>query len=268
MKCPNCGDKTKIYIKTKDFEIEKCKLCGLGITKNLKAHLGDYHRDEQYVTEERLFKNIFQKRAKLISKFIRKGSILEVGCSTGLLLSLLKKKGLDVTGVEVSKPAAKVAKEEGIKIFITPFEKFNTKKKYDCIIFNQTLEHLDNPFLALKKSSEILSKKGILFIDLPNFDALTLKILKGSWPHLLPEEHLWHFTYKSLEILLKRNNLEIFLSEKSSGIWDLDSPLDELLASLFSFKKRFFINFISAIPSLIISKMKLGSGLMVIAKKI
>lgn len=268
MVCPICGKKLNTYIKTKNFEIDKCEYCGFGVTKNLRAHLGNYHRDEEYLNEEKLFQNIFQKRANLISKFIKKGSILEIGCSTGILLKLLKNKGLSVFGIEISKPAAKLAEEKGIKVFKIPFEKFQTKEKFDCFILSHTLEHLDNPFLSIQKASVYLKRGGILFIDLPNFEAFSSKVLKENWPHLLAKEHLWHFTYKSLKILLKKNNFEIIYSDMSSGIWDLDNPMGEIFNSLFSFKKRFFVSFITFIPSFIISKLKIGSGLMIIAKKL
>ncbi len=268
MKCPICANAVKVYLKSQEFEIRKCDFCGFGITKDLKAQRGDYHRDEEYLAEEKLFRNIFKKRAKLISKLASRGSVLEIGCSTGLLLYILKKKGFDVTGIEISKKAAKLAQGRGIKVLILPFEKISLKKRYNIIIFSHTLEHLKNPIVAVKKASGFLKERGILFIDLPNFNSVSSSILKENWPHLLPKEHLWHFTYKALEILLKKNNLKIIYSDMSSGIWDLDNPFGELLTSFSSLKKRFFVNFVTAIPTFILSRMKIGSGLMVIARKI
>ena len=92
-------------------------------------------------------------------------------------------------------------------------------------------------------------------------------IQRGDWPLLLPAEHLWHFTEKALEILLKETKYKIIFTEKASGVWDFENPLKELFNSLFNFKKRFFSEIITALPSFIISKTGVGSDLMVIAIK-
>jgi len=50
----------------------------------------NYHRDKDYLANESLFRNIFLNRVNLISKFINKGKVLELGCSTGVMLKLFK----------------------------------------------------------------------------------------------------------------------------------------------------------------------------------
>lgn len=266
-KCPVCGFETKIFAKLKNHIIYKCKNCGFGFTTNLSAHLGNYHRDDTYIQEEKLFENIFSKRVSKILNFKTKGDVLDIGCSTGLFLSLFQKKGWNVTGVEISKKAAEVAEKRGVEVLIKPFEEIRFTKKFDLIVLNHTLEHLKDPFDVVKKASQLLKPGGLLYIDLPNFASLSASIYKKNWTHLLPDEHLWHFTYKSLEIMLQKLGLKIIFVERSSGIWDVNKPYLELLTSLVTFKKRFFFNLLSALPTLLISKINLGSDLMVIAKK-
>lgn len=266
-KCLVCKNNTVLYIKKRGYQIFKCEYCGLGKTYGLKIQQGDYHRDSQYLEEEKLFKNIFEKRANIIDKLGFKGKILEVGCSTGLLLSILKNKGWDVMGVEVSKKSAKKAEERGIRVILDDFVKIKTNQKYDAVIFNHTLEHLENPIQVLKKAENLLNKGGLLYIDLPNFDSLTAKTLKANWPLLLPQEHLWHFTLKSLQILLQDLGFKIIYTERASGVFDYKHPIKGILISLMTFKKRFFTESLTLIPSFVTSKLNIGSDLMVIAKK-
>lgn len=263
-----CRNEAKLLCSANEkFLIYKCPNCGLGKTNNLSSQKGDYHRDETYIIEEKLFKNIFQKRVEIIKKFIQKGKVLEIGCSTGLMLSIFKNMGWEVEGVEISKQAASAAQKRGINIYTQPFKEISFDKKFDLIILNHTLEHLSDPPKIIRKVSTLLTKDGILYIDLPNFGGLTSSLMKCLWPHLLPNEHNYHFTYQSLTLLLKKFNLNPIFDERASGIWDYANPFEGILLSLLSFKKRFFIEFFTAIPSLIISKMKIGSDLMVIAKK-
>lgn len=266
-RCLVCNFKTRFFSKFGSYQIYRCPKCGLGQTLGLGPQTNKYHRDQTYLIEEKLFKNIFLKRVKMISQFSKPSRALEIGCSTGLMLSLLRMRGFEVMGIEMSQEAAGVAKARGIDVVVVPFEKVKLNQKFDLVIFNHTLEHLPDPLEALKKAKLLLRLNGILFIDLPNFDSLVAKILKDRWPLLLPEEHLWHFTRKSLSLLLSRLDFKILKTEKASGLWDVDNPVLELWFSFSGLKKRFFVNLITAIPSLILDKLGWGSGLTIIARK-
>lgn len=266
--CPVCKKSASFFCLSKNHVIYKCTFCHFGFTENLIAQKDSYYRDQTYIEEEKLFKNIFLKRVNIISKKIKiPGNVLEVGCSTGLMLSLFKDRGWQVKGVEISKEAAEIATERGIEVITQPFEKLELKEKYDLIIFNHTLEHLENFELVIKKVNMLLKPKGFLYIDLPNFDSLSAKVLKGKWPLLLPDEHLWHFTQKALTILLSKFDFKVVYINKSSGIWDYNNPLFGLWNSLTSFKKRFFTELFTAKGSFIVSKLGVGTDLMIIARK-
>lgn len=265
--CLVCSSKTKFFSKNKNYQIYKCINCGFGFTDSPRIQQNDYHRDDTYISAEKLFKNIFLKRVEMISKFLKPSQVLEVGCSTGLMLSLLRKMGWQVIGVEISKKAANIAKERGIEVIESDFLKVRLEKKFDLVIFNHTLEHLQDPIEVLKKAKLTLKPKGILYIDLPNFGGFSARILKGKWPLLLPDEHLWHFNLKSLSILLKKMGFKILKVERASGIWDVASPFSEVLLSLVTFKKRFFSNIITALPALILTKLGWGTGLTIISRK-
>ncbi len=263
-RCLICQNKTSLF----SGKIYKCQKCGFGQTEDTKLQQSDYHRDETYKEEERLFNNIFLKRVNIISGFKKSGRVLEIGCSTGIMLDLLKKRGWQVRGVELSQAAARVAQKRGIKVVVDNFNKINLKEKFDVVILNHTLEHLENPVEIIKKIKNLLLTGGLIYIDLPNFGGLSAKLMGKNWPLLLPEEHLWHFTEKSLKILLKKNDFKIIFIEKASGIWDYGNPLWGLILSLLTFKKRFFIEVLTAIPAWIVTKLGIGSDLMIIAKKI
>lgn len=267
MNCFVCGQTANLYCRVEGKEIYQCKNCGLGMTKNLFSQVGNYHRDETYVSEQELFKNIFQKRVKIISNFKKSGKVLEIGCSIGMMLKLLQDRGFSVSGVEMSVGAAKIAKGKGISVLIDKFEDIKFKESFDIIILNHTLEHLENPREIIKKCFNLLSKGGIIYIDVPNFGSASAKQQKCRWPLLLPEEHLWHFTASSLKTLLAGFKFKIIYHEQASGIFDLDNPLKELIFSLAHFKKRFFNELITLLPSLVTSKLNLGTDLMVIAQK-
>lgn len=265
--CLICAYPAKKFTEKSGHIIYKCTHCGFGFTDSLNVQKGDYHRDETYINEEQLFENIFLRRFKEITKFIKNGRVLDIGCSTGIMLSIFKTNGFEVKGVEISKKAAEITGKKGIDVVVGPFEKVKFNEKFDLVILNHTLEHLENPFEILEKVKKILKPKGYLMIDLPNFDSPLAKLLRSKWPLLLPDEHLWHFTPKAFEILLKKLEFKIMTIKTASGVWDFGNPFSEMSQSFLGLKKRFFINFVSAIPSWFFTKLDKGSDLLVIARK-
>lgn len=265
--CPVCLNPSGKFTEKSGYVVYKCINCGFGFTENPNPQKGDYHRDDTYKLEEKLFSNIFQRRVNEIYKFIKSGKILEIGSSTGLMLMIFKQKGFEVKGVEISRKAAEISKSKGLDIIIGSFEKIKFDEKFDLVILNHTLEHMENPPEVLEKVKRILKPKGYLMIDLPNFDSPVAQLLKSKWPHLLPDEHLWHFTQKAFEILLKKKDFKIKVVKKASGVWDFGNPFLELRQSLFGFKKRFFTDITTLVPSWIFTKLNNGSDLLVIARK-
>lgn len=247
MKCILCSKKKfKKLFEVEGYEIIKCIKCGLvktgkGKSKN-KISYNNYHRDKDYKENEKMFKNIFKKRYNLIKKHIQKGKILEIGSSTGTLLQIFKKNGWEAWGIEPSASAIK-AKKRGIKTIKETFEKARLPKKYfDVVVLNHTLEHLEDPLTTLKRVKTILKKEGVVYIDVPNFESLASKIQSKKWKYILPNEHVHHFTPKTLETLLKKAGFRVAWLKTWSGLFDYSNPFLDALQALRGKKKRFFIN--------------------------
>jgi SAM-dependent methyltransferase len=77
-------------------------------------------------------------------------------------------------------------------------------KQFDFIIFNQTLEHLYNPFLAVSKLYDHLKDGGYIYTTVP-----TINI-----PHMTPI-HFWGITPIGLCMLFKSFNFQIM----ECGYW-------------------------------------------------
>ncbi len=267
-KCLACGEKMQFWGKVGEYNISVCPKCGFGKTDNPTIQGSGYHRDAVYQQESEQFKNIFQRRIKLINSLnLKPGRVLEVGSSTGLLLSILKEKGWKVTGVEISSEAARYAERRGVSTLQIPIEELNLPlKSFDLIIANHTLEHLQNPEEVLQKIHELLRDGGILLIDVPNFGGFSARIFKKSWFALLPQEHLWHFTFDSLSRILKLSGFEVINHTSPSGVFDYGDPTKELWQSFIGFKKRFFTNMVTLLPNLLITLLNDGATLTVLAK--
>lgn len=221
----------------------------------------NYHRDEDYKKYEGLFENMFRKRVNLISKFVKKGRMLEIGSATGVMLKLFAKRGWDALGIEPS-GSSQEAKKKGLRVLNVRFEDSKLPNDYfDLVVLNHTLEHMDNPKLVLKRVNAFLKDGGILFIDVPNFGGLSSKILGKKWPYLLPEEHKSQFTKESLTRLLRENGFYILHWESRSGMFEYADPLKEIK------RKRFLIDIVLLPYSLIATLLSMGDSMSFVAKK-
>lgn len=222
----------------------------------------NYHRDEDYKKYESLFENMFRKRVNLISKFVKKGKMLEIGSATGVMLKLFAKRGWDTLGIEPSGSSGE-AKRKELRVLRVKFEDAKLPKDYfNLVVLNHTLEHMDNPKLVLKKISTLLKEGGIVFIDVPNFGSLSSKILGKKWPYLLPLEHKHQFTKESLTKLLEDGGFKVLHWESRSGIFEYANPLKELG------RKRFLLDILTSPYSLVATALRMGDSMSFVAKKI
>jgi 2-polyprenyl-3-methyl-5-hydroxy-6-metoxy-1,4-benzoquinol methylase len=195
--------------------IGQCTNCGLlktFPTKNNKSFNPQVSRTGFYKSEEKQLTKLFYPVVNKINKFKNKGAVLDVGCSSGLLLSLLQKKGYSVSGIEPNKKAQQQAKKRiGNNIFLGTLSQFSkgNRTKFDYIIYNHVLEHIEavnEEFSLIKKH---LKKGGILVIGVPNTNNIIFKIRQKYWESLMPNEHIWHFSDKYLINYLKNNNFRV-----------------------------------------------------------
>lgn len=269
-KCVFCGARQfRDIFKLKDAKLEVCSGCGLIRTNGLIAVDYDaYHRDADYKKYEDHFKNIFAKIFSDIKKIIKaKGIVLEIGCSTGILLEMFRKDGWEVWGIEPSS-TAKTAKKKGIKIINTTFDKAKLPKEYfDLIILNHTLEHMENPVQALREANSLLKQHGKIFIGVPNSGSISANILGKYWPYVLPQEHRYHFYPRILERLLEHAGFRTIYEKSRSGILNLAHPIKGLVYEAKYLKKNFVKDMMTLPGAILTTVLGKGTSLTIIGEK-
>ena len=119
-------------------------------------------------------------KEKLISHFklnsdstkpLKQLKILDIGCGGGLLSEPISRLGAKVTGIDASAKNIKIAnahlKKSKLKInyiCASPESLKATKEQFDVILNMEIVEHVEDVELFIKKCSELLKKKGLMFV--------------------------------------------------------------------------------------------------------
>jgi 2-polyprenyl-3-methyl-5-hydroxy-6-metoxy-1,4-benzoquinol methylase len=111
-------------------------------------------------------------KTKLILDEIEGNEVLDVGCGSGLLSKTLAKKGYKVTAIDCDEKAIEIVKEKGIKGYVADINNWKTNEKFDCIIFADVLEHIDDDRSLIKKVHSMLKPNGCFVINVPSYQFL------------------------------------------------------------------------------------------------
>lgn len=233
IKCPNCiVSEVTFKFKSDNFQIYFCKKCLNGFTYPVPKNLGRYYSDNYWqssgfigVLKNTLY-TFFQRRRKYwVKKFIQKGDILDVGSGEGIFSKLLKDE-LNVTSLDV--PSSQIKNPEVIKV---DFLKWTPSKKFDAVVFWESLEHTQNPQKYLKKASSILKKGGYVFIEYPRFDSWESRFFKKNWFHLDPPRHLSHLTPNGVNEILSREKL---IPQTQFGVFAFEYTIGGFVESILN----------------------------------
>ena len=194
-------------------DFERCRGCGFVRMSQAPNYddLDDHYRDdrshgEQVYQQHDAFLKRFDKILQTIETKTKPGRFLDVGCSYGNSLIAARDRGWDVTGVELSLPAAEYGiKEYGLDIRMERLHEAGYEpESFDAILMHHTLEHVADPDVLVGQVRDLLKPGGIHFQALPNYQSLKRKLLKHHWGYGITPGHLVHFGPKPLRRMLER----------------------------------------------------------------
>jgi SAM-dependent methyltransferase len=114
-------------------------------------------------------------------------------------------------------------------------EALDPVRRFDLVILNQVLEHLDDPGGTVAALAGLLAQGGKLIIGVPNFGSWQAAFGGPTWFHLDVPRHLHHFSLPSLAALLGEHGLEI---EKVSYVSPEHDPYGWVQSALNKIDRR------------------------------
>jgi methionine biosynthesis protein MetW len=148
--------------------------------------------------------------------------ILDLGCAGGELGAALRaRQCAEVVGIELdagyaADARARLARVEQGDVAAVLAQPPPDLGRFDCVIAADVLEHLVDPWAALRDAVRLLSPGGSVVVSLPNVQYLLVfwrLIRQGSWPRepagLFDATHLRWFTLRDARALLEQAGLQV-----------------------------------------------------------
>ncbi len=213
MNCPVClnsstapaftGADTLFEATPKEFKLQSCAACHSLFLNPLPAagEIAGFYPSQYWWNAARpgflkRLEAIYRKIALrdhihfIMTAVSRSGSpkgnrLLDVGCGSGTLIGLLKKRGLSVTGLDTSEEASQVAaRESGVRVITNPRE-------------------------VLGEAQRILKPDGILIVQVPNIDSWQFGWFGAKWYGLDVPRHVIDYSRQSIVKLLEDTGFSV-----------------------------------------------------------
>lgn len=236
LRCPGCGaepERAPVLLRGHDrltgapgdFKVLACVECGLAFTQPrlAPADFATYYPDSYSAYEPNLAgerRSLGERAGDLQRQAVirfgpyrriwqrQPGRLLDVGCGVGDLAAVFARRGWSASGIEPSPQAAAHARAAGVDAVTGTLADAPWQDgEFDAILFNHSLEHIDDPAAALAAAARLLRPGGLLAIAVPNFGSWQRRFFGSAWFQLDLPRHLQHFDRDSLDALVRSAGL-------------------------------------------------------------
>jgi SAM-dependent methyltransferase len=163
--------------------------------------------------------------SRIVSAYDKRSKILDIGCSSGALIEVLKMKGYgDICGIDISEKAIGLCRKRGAEsAFVMDGTDLGFEDgEFDIVITSDVLEHIEEDSLALAEWNRVLKPGGKLIVFAP--------ALRFLWSeHDEVNHHRRRYSAPELVRLLKAANFRVC----RSSYWNLSLFFPASLVRIF-----------------------------------
>lgn len=217
--CPGCGNSEGLSLERKlnNIRLMKCPKCNFVYADLSKRQIekANMSFDDKYTARYENYQTEFDRAwfstivSRVEKKVGRRGSVLDIGCGNGLLLSEFKKSGWNISGLDFSPWAKKFAEEIGFKLYSNTIQEEKiSKNSFDAVVCTSTLEHIERPVEFMESILNILKPGGVAYFSgMPNYGSLLIKLGFPIFGSNMPPMHVSYFTTRSLRNIIKKTSV-------------------------------------------------------------
>ncbi|MEO6807580.1 MAG: class I SAM-dependent methyltransferase [Isosphaeraceae bacterium] len=216
--CPMCGSSSIEVVFVREcgeahWSLARCQSCGLHFTdpRPSEEFLANLYSDDYHMElraeggTERAFEAKYRRYSDWLSSHQPLGRFLDIGCSTGLLVRMLRDLGYEAEGIEFNRQSAEWGRQHyGVKIHDKPMEQCGFEpESFDAVALTDVLEHTLHPREFLRSVGDLLAPGGLVLVTFPDIRSLESRYFflmmrltgrKWLWHNCRIPAHIWEFT--------------------------------------------------------------------------
>lgn len=204
-------------------ELWRCVDCGFLQCESIEKVVGYYEdlEDREYDAgrEERSLQ--MRKLLDTIHDIRSKGSLLDVGAGSGMLIEQAREMGYDAAGIEPSRWLQSIARERGLRVVQGTLPHPELVGPFDIVTLIDVIEHVANPVELLEEARRVLHPDGLVAIVTPDLGSLAARLAGWKWWHFRVA-HIGYFDRKTLTLALDRAGFRIFKLTRPSWYFRAD----------------------------------------------
>lgn len=208
--CPACHNSENTELGEKNgFLMLNCKNCRSIYSSHLPTEVEAEDYDVYYSEENLKVPAFILKRLDSIIEdfkpYFQHGRLLDIGFGAATLMQVAQEKGWQVSGIEVSLPAVKHARNLGFDVFHGELTEAEYPDGFfDVITASEIIEHCPQPEIVLDEVMRILRPGGLLWATTPSAKGLSYQLTGLDWTVISPPEHLQLFSKKGVAMMFKK----------------------------------------------------------------
>lgn len=180
------------------FTYRCCTRCGLVFLEDVPDDLGRYYAEEYYALpspeglDRAATADAYQ--IDLVERHAPPGRLVEVGPAWGIFARQAVRRGFEVEAIEMDARCCDYLRDV-VRVAVhrsdEPEAVLPSLAPSRVVALWQVVEHLPAPWATLEAAAANLEVGGVLVLATPNPEAVGLRLMGASWPHLDAPRHLW-----------------------------------------------------------------------------
>jgi 2-polyprenyl-3-methyl-5-hydroxy-6-metoxy-1,4-benzoquinol methylase len=218
----SCDYEKVLLFEKNGYQIRECRQCELQFSRlsDVANHLSNSFSDDyffggkdgypDYLKEGSILYKSGLHYAKILSKYIQPGKVLDVGSAAGFILKGFEKGGWKCFGVEPNDTMASYGRSQlNLDIQTCGLEEYSTTENFDLINLIQIIGSFYDLDKAMSTITSLLKKDGLVMVESWDMKSLYARLMGTNWHEYCPPTVIRWFSDKTLSDLFKFYGMEL-----------------------------------------------------------